>query len=82
MKVPTHINMTIEHQPHAPNYETVETWLAKAKEDDYVDVLPEDAAEMLRTGEIWLIQWYPITPIGFCVVAAATLERALELANQ
>ena len=81
MVFPKHINMTIEHQPHAAYYESVEDWLAKSKREDHVDVLPEDAAEMLKTGDVWVIQWYPNTPVGFRVVAAATLERALELAN-
>lgn len=81
MVFPKHINLTIEHQPHAVNYETVEDWLAKAKSEYCVEVLTEDAAEILKTGEVWVIHWYPRTPGSFCQIAAATLERALELAN-
>lgn len=44
------------------------------------DILPEDKAAILTTGEMWEIRWYPDTPVGYCTVAAATLERALELA--
>lgn len=78
MKLPKHISLTIAHNPHAVYYESVEDYLAR----DHVDVSPEDRAEMVRTGEVWEIHWYPDTPIGFCCIAAATLERALEIANE
>jgi hypothetical protein len=79
MKLPRHIHLSIEHQPHAVNYQTVEEWLAR---DFGGDIAEADRAQMIATGEVWVIQWYPDTPVGFCVVAAATLERALELANE
>lgn len=78
MKLPKHVNLTIEHQPHATNYETVDEWLAR--DEGYADICSEDRAKIIETGEIWVIHWYPETPVGFCAVAAATLERALELA--
>lgn len=81
MKLPKHINLRIVHQPHATSYETVEQWLKTVDTFDAVDIEPEDRAEMLRTGEVWEIQWYPNSPVGSHSVAAATLERALELAN-
>lgn len=77
MKLPKHINLTIEHQPHAVYYETAAKWL-----EDHAEVSEADAAEILRTGEVWVIQWYPRTPVGFRAVAAATLERALQLASE
>lgn len=84
MKLPTHISLMIEHQPHACSYETVEEYLkndccGNSRRCDYSD---EEKLEMIRTGNIWTIQWYPDTPNGFLGVAAATLERALEIANQ
>jgi hypothetical protein len=30
---------------------------------------------------VWEVQWYPVTPVGFCRVYAATFARALEIAN-
>jgi hypothetical protein len=44
-------------------------------------ITPEDRAECLRTDSLWVLQWYPNTPIGFYRVAGPTLERVLELAN-
>lgn len=81
MKLPKHINLTIEHNPHASHYLTAEEYLDEDLKDFASDIAPADRAAMIATGEIWEIQWYPDTPIGFYVVAAATLERALELAN-
>lgn len=81
-KTPRHINLTIEHQPHASNYETVEEWLEYQSRQGYIEPYGGDAAEMIKTGEVWVVQWYPDTPIGFHAVAAATLERALALANE
>jgi hypothetical protein len=82
VKVPKHFALRIEHQPHALDYRSVEAWLEEATAQDLADVTPEDAAEMVRTGEVWLVRWYPQTPVGWCAVAAPTLERALELANR
>jgi hypothetical protein len=80
MNLPKHISLTIEHQPHAVYYDTVKQWLDEAARLETVDISLEDAAEMLRTGEVWEVHWYPRTPVSWCAVAAATLERALELA--
>ncbi len=79
MKLPKHINLMIEHNPHRANYETVTQWLDD--ENRSADVTDDDSAEMLATDEIWVIHWYPETMVGFCAVAAATLEKALERAN-
>ena len=80
IKLPKHIHLSIEHQPHAVCYESAQEWMDRNDRDGFADVEPEDAELMISTGEIWVVQWYPNTPIGFCAVAAATLERALELA--
>lgn len=79
MKLPKHIGCIIRHNQHALYYETVEDYLARPGTDE--DVSAGDRMEMIRTGEVWEIQWYPGTPVGFCVVYAPTLERALELAK-
>jgi len=82
VKLPKHISLIIEHQPHSALYETVEQWLATNDDRDMADLEPEDREEILRTGELWVVHWYPDTPVGSCAVAAATLERALELASK
>jgi hypothetical protein len=78
LKFPKHINFTLEHNPHSLLYEEVEYWLDNAM---YCEVLPEDRDEMIKTGEIWELHWYPNTPVSFSCVAAATLDRVLQVAN-
>lgn len=80
MKLPEHIGMHLRHNQHKLYYETVEDYLGR-DESLMHEMAPADLAEMIRTGEIWELQWYPDTPVGFCIVYAPTLERALALAN-
>lgn len=82
MQLPKHICLSIAHNPHRGVYQPVEQWLAKAVTDDGIDITEEDRAAILSTGEVWTVSWCPDTPVGSCEVAAATLERALELANK
>jgi hypothetical protein len=76
--LPKHINLTIEHQPHATNYESVAEWIGDCW--NTADLV--DRETMLATGQVWVVHWYPQTPIGSHAVAASTLELALEAANK
>ena len=72
--------LTISHNECRNYYQTVRQYL------DYMEAGPtwpseEDKALAIETNEMWEIQWYPKTPIGFFHVAATTLEAALELAS-
>lgn len=62
----------------APEAKIAASEIIKFAPRDIIDT--NDLAEILRTGEIWVIYWNPDTPVGSCEVIAATLERALELA--
>lgn len=70
----------LQHNPHKDVYETVEQWLDNDIDDS--EITPEDKAKAVETDELWTLQWYPDTPIGFYFVAAPTLERLLERANE
>lgn len=78
IQLPKAISHSIEHNPHAAYYETVAQYLADWNGDE---ITPEDMIECVRTGELWTLQWYPVTPIGFCRVAGPTLERVLQRAS-
>lgn len=78
MKLPKHVTLTIEHNPHASDYATAAQWLENNYARDFADVL--DADEIKRTNEVWVVRWYPNTPVGFQCVAASTLIGALEFA--
>ena len=75
----SYVNMTIEHQPHATIYMPLQEYLA---EEFAFDITDEDKAECIRTGHLWVIHWYPNTPVGFNCVGAPTLQRAIERARE
>jgi glutamate synthase domain-containing protein 1 len=81
VNLPKHICLSIRHNPHLSNYETIERWLEQNEYREEADISPEDGAAILASGEVWVISWCPETPVGSRSVASATLERALELAN-
>ncbi len=79
-------SLHIDHNQHLAYYETVESALDSGpgshptyNRRDFPD--EAEIAKSIQTGEVWTIQWYPDTPVGFCRVHAATLSRALEHAN-
>lgn len=83
---PHKVSMHIDHNLHLGYYETVQEALDQRTYDP--DNFPDEAeiAKSIATGEVWTIQWYPDTPVGFNRVSAATLSRALshalEVANE
>lgn len=88
-ELPKHICMSIQHNPHRGIYQPIREWLENhlgAAEANGTprdeEILPEDQAAILASGEVWELSWCPNSPVGSCSVVAATLERALELANQ
>jgi len=74
-RLPKHeAGLTIEHQPHKANYETVEEWARTC--EDFVS--EEERQKAISTDQLWTLQWYPATPIGFHCVAASSLEAILK----
>lgn len=83
---PTHIALTIEHNPGATCYENVRTYLAGLQRDRGEEALPEfpspeERAKAEETNSLWVVNWHPSTPVGSNEVAAATLEVALAFAR-
>ena len=72
-------SLIIEHQPHKAVYETVEGWI----EEPFSYSWPSEAEKQkaIDTNQVWTLQWYPDTPVGFYCVAAASLEAALKHAR-
>ena len=74
------VGMSIEYNEHKLVYQGIEEYLQlHVNELDVMDVDPSDWEQIVATDTIWEVRWYPRTPIGFNQVAAATLERALEI---
>ena len=81
MKLPRHINLTIEHNPHKGSYLTIEQFEEFPGDDPYYDWADGERDKAIAADSMWVIQWYPDTPIGFLAVAASTFEAALDAAN-
>lgn len=77
MKLPRHIALSIEHNPQAIYYETVEREVADRDPGDDSWVSAEEKATAIETGELWECTWYPRTPVGSCTVRASTLDTLL-----
>ena len=63
----------LTHNEHRDLYESAEEWIENRNfEDDFVS--PEEMQKAIQEDSVWRLQWYPETPVGFCSVAAASLE--------
>lgn len=84
IEFPTHAaSMSLEHNHHKSGYQTVEEYLKSPANEDLFDwESPEHKQRAIDTNEIWVLQWYPITPIGFNCVAAPTLGECLSFARK
>lgn len=79
--LPAHkCSLQIVHNQHRNYYELI---------NDYISWLPsgswksdEARNRSISTDEIWELQWYPDTPVGFKLVLAPTLKELLELAKE
>lgn len=82
MKFPEHkASLHLEHNEHKAMYQTVAVYLEENdwfKDDEWVS--PEQKQKALDTNELWRLQWYPDTPIGFYTLMAADLDVLLEAA--
>ena len=84
--LPAHkCGLYIEHNAHLDVYQTVgeriEEW--KDRESSGPDWESEEAkARAIATNELWTIQWYPNTPVGFNWIAAPTLAELLTFASK
>ena len=73
--------MSLEHNPHKNNYQSVETWIEECC--DFAEwENEEEKQKSINTNEIWMLQWYPETPIGFYCVAASTLDAVIAFAHK
>ena len=59
----------LSHNEHRDVYETVEQFY---EADCFVS--PEEWNKAVAEDSVWVLHWYPETPIGFHRIAASTLE--------
>lgn len=72
-------SLTISHNQHRDYYQPIEEYIEESGDEFETE---EAKRRSIETDEIWVIQWYPNTPIGSYTVIAPTLEEALRLANE
>lgn len=79
MNFPSHkCGLYLTHNEHKDYYETVAQFIA---DRDFDFVSDEDKQKCLAENELWVLQWYPDTPVGFNMVAGSTLEIVLKAAQ-
>jgi hypothetical protein len=80
--LPRHISITLEHNPHANYYLTVERYLS----DELPCAKPDFSSEYERwrcidLNELWVMTWYPDNLVGSFSIVASNLESLLEFAK-
>ncbi len=73
---PPHLTLSLRHNEHKACYQTVAEYCEEFDRDDWVS--EHQRLKAMGTDEIWELQWYPDTPVGFCLRLAADLESLLE----
>ena len=74
MDLPRGIAHFISHNDHKTVYMSAEPWISENLED-WRDNASRQCA--IEADEIWTLQWYPATPIGFYTASAPTLEECI-----
>jgi hypothetical protein len=79
IKWPPHkCDLILTHNQHKSYYRTV-IQLIEEEYHGYTDWVSEaQKQKAIETDECWTLQWYPETPIGFRILAAADLDVLLE----
>ena len=65
----------LEHNPHKLYHETVEDHCA---DEGWEMVSEDERLKAIETDELWTVQWYPETPIGFHALSAQSLGALLD----
>lgn len=81
MELPKHTSLSINHigrglttgYEHHNYYESVDQLVSDYNLTETF-VSPEDYRKCIETDSLWVIQWYPDTPIGSYIVSGSTLE--------
>ena len=75
---PHKCGLTIYHNPHKNGHQSVEEFVSGCDYDDDEWATEDSRQRASDTDELWVMQWYPETPIGFVRIAAATFNEMIE----
>lgn len=84
-KLPKHkCSLELTHNSHKDVYQTAEEWIKEhnMRGDPLGWESEKHKQRAIDTNEIWTLQWYPETRIGFYRVSAPTLEELLKFARR
>lgn len=85
MILPKHkATLYLTHNEHKSDYQSVKQRIEHEhfSLDDDCFVSDEDKQKCIDTDELWELQWYPDTPIGFYKVCGSSLQVVLEKAME
>lgn len=74
-------SLSISFNEHSSNY--IDAAEAASHTMFYVDdywASDEEKRRAIEANSIWAVQWYPVTPVGFCRVLASSLDAAIKAA--
>jgi|ERR1700722_3031451 len=76
--------LSLEHNENRNYYETVSVWAAGLEKckSGLKWISPEQRQKAEQTNEVWVMHWYPDTPVGFYCLAACDLEELLKAAQE
>jgi hypothetical protein len=82
MIFPRHLTLTLSHNDHKSNYMSVALHCECLQVSAADWVSEGQQRKAYETGEIWDLQWYPDTPVGFCRKLAADIDVLMEWAER
>ena len=75
-------SLHLEHNPHRNVYESVPDWISdNAYREHFQWTSTEQKDKAVATDNLWTLQWYPNTPIGFYSLVACDLDVLLTAAR-
>lgn len=75
------VSLSLTHNEYKNYYLSIEDAVKEIDTGQFW-VSSDERTFALATGDIWEMQWYPRTPIGFYKLAASSLHAVLNAAQQ
>lgn len=85
MNLPRHkCGLYLTHNQHKDYYQNVDEWIMDSLDigSDYNWVSPEQKEKAIREDSVWVLQWYPHTPVSFYRICSADLDILLQKAQE
>lgn len=82
MLPPHEASLTLTHNEHKDMYQPVEEWISEHEDNNTFDWVSVESRRLaIETNSVWVLHWYPTSPVGFCAFAAHDLNLLLERVN-